>query len=262
MSASDAAGYTLRFFQATRQFGTEYLIAWSPDEGVTWDTTAINTDIPTNETNDPSLTIQEIPMPSAAGADQLIVKFIGVGNYYWWIIDDVQIVEQKANNLTLPENNYLLATNAQTPLALASPMTFFANVQNSGADDQTNVTVQIDITGPDGDNVFTDQVLYESLAANSFVPDGQDQVFPNTFTPSTPGTYTGTYTVFADEEDEDPIDNTRTFTFAVNNDENGVGVLAKELNGPTGNTRPADGNWGATDPFFLCLGKCLLHSRI
>lgn len=246
ISQYDVAGVSLVFFQALRQYQSSYIIGWSTDGGVTWDSTFINTDVPLNSPHINELV--RVPLPGAAGASDLRIKFRCEGNYYYWMIDDVFIVEQEANNMQV-NAFYAIPQNAQFPQGELDPIYFLADIENVGAADQTNVNLNLSIVNDDtGQEVFSADNFYGDVAANQLV---ENIPFDEVFIPDVPqGSYTGTYTISADAPDFDESNNTQSFRFVVTDS-----TYAKE----TGATRivfPADGNWDQDEPHSWAYGNC------
>ncbi|MGB0839986.1 MAG: hypothetical protein ACPGXL_07595, partial [Chitinophagales bacterium] len=69
------------------------LLSYSLDGGQTWNTpTIINDNLDFNEFS-PNTDIKTIPMGDAAGASEFRMKFIFDGDFYFWIVDDVMIID-------------------------------------------------------------------------------------------------------------------------------------------------------------------------
>ncbi len=246
ISQYNVAGVSLVFYQATRQFQSNYIIGWSTDGGVTWDSTFINQDLPINSGHITELV--RVPLPGAAGASDLRIKFRYEGNYYYWMIDDVYIVEQEANNMQV-NPFYAIPQNAQFPQGELDPIYFLADIENVGAADQTNVNLRVSIVNDDtGMEVFSADNFYGDVPANQLV---ENIPFDDVFIPDVDkGSYTGTYTISADQPDFDESNNTQTFHFVVSDS-----TYAKE----TGATRivfPAASNWDDTEPHTWAYGNC------
>lgn len=245
LSNSTAAGVSLRFYQTVRQFQSTFFVGYSIDGGVTWDSTEINQDIPLNETNDDTPVIK-IPLVGAVGQPDVRVKFRYEANYYYWIIDDVQIVEQEANNLRVNENFYATPANAMTPLSQVEPVVFLADIENVGAVDQSDVILNMSITDQDNNEVFSADNDYGTVEANTIV---ENVLFEDTYTPDAEGLFNGTYSISSDAEDDDPSNNTQAFEFMVSDT-----VFAKEF-GATRTIVPAASNYDDGAPFSYAYGN-------
>ncbi len=248
VSGSTAAGISLVFIQCLRQFQSLYWIGWSTDDGVTWDSLLINTQYPVNSGNINE--VVRIPLPGAVGTSTLRVKFRLEGNYYYWIIDDVRIVEQEGYNLRVNDNFYAIAPNVQFPAGQTDPIPFLADISNVGALDQSDVVLTATVEDPGGNQVFNSDLSYGTVPANSIV---ENLLGLGMYTPAADtdlGMYTGAYTISSPNQDFDETDNTIAFNFMVTE-----GTFAKET-GPTRGVFPAAGNWeGAGEPHSWAYGN-------
>jgi hypothetical protein len=210
----DAAGIAVSFYQSARQFQSTYWVGWSIDDGATWDSLQINQDYETNAAA--SNEFERINLPNEViGASNLRVKFVlDPANYYFWLIDDVRIVEREANNLALTDF-FAIPPNAITPQSQIEPFGFLADIQNLGARNQASATLNVTIFGPSDDIVYTEDLLLDGgIGSDSLL---ENQVLGTTFTPEEIGLYRGVYTVSLDPELEDfnEDDNQQEFFFFV-----------------------------------------------
>ena len=235
LSTTTVAGVTLEFRQLTRQFQSQYFVGYSVDNGANWTEIEINTEIEVN--NDPALiSTVRLPLPGVVGSSQVKIKFRYAANYYYWVIDDVRLIEQEANNMRVNSNFYAVAQNASTPLIMTEPIRFLADISNVGASPQTNVVLNMTIKDDADVTVFDEDLDYNTVQGNTII---ENIPFDETFTPSATGGYTGTYSISADADDFDASDNELSFDFFVTDS-----IWAKEL-GQTRIVVPAAGNWTA-----------------
>ena len=143
-------------------------VAFSIDGGVTFtDTVEVHPGIEVNEvtTNDYQVMIR---MPfNIAGNPNVKIQFIYDGTvlystyngYYFWQIDDIQLMETPAHLLTMGDETFggwwvgyqstgdlgIDFTFNPIKQATANPYRFEAVVSNDGAVDQQNVTMNIDV---------------------------------------------------------------------------------------------------------------------
>lgn len=248
VSNTTAAGVSLVFTQCLRQFQSLYWVGWSVDDGLTWDSVLINTQYPVNSPNINE--IVRLPLPGVVGTSTLRVKFRLEGNYYYWIIDDVRIVEQEGYNLRVNDNFYAIPSNAQFPQGQTDAIYFLADISNIGAFDQDNVSLTATVADPNGDEIFSSSLDYGTVPNNSLAENG---IIPDMFVPGSTaemGTYTVTYTVSSDNDDFDESDNSLSADFMVTE-----GVFAKET-GPTRGVFPAADNWeGVGEPHSWAYGN-------
>jgi len=245
MDLSDVGAVSLKFNEYHRNFQSSNQVAYSMDGGVTWsDPIQTNSDVPTNEATSTSA-VQIVSLFGATGTAEFRVKFIMDGNYYFWIVDDVQILTRQRNDMQVNTNFYAIAPSYQTPASQVDEFGFLVDITNLGGIDQTNVVVNMNITDPSGASIYSEDNEYgtvgDSLVENSSFGD---------FTPpAVAGTYEGTYSISADAEDVDPSNNAITFDFIVTDS-----VYAKE-SGASTQIFPAASNWGAGDPHQWAYGN-------
>jgi len=245
LTGSDAVSYSLRFHQLTAQFQSDYMITWSTDGGVSWDTSLINTEL---ETFDVTLAdpVVSVPLPGTGNADSVMVRFTYFSNYYWWAIDDVQIVAQEGNNLRVNSDFFAIPPNAQFPLSQAEPIPFLADIENVGALTQPNTTLNVSIFNQDGTQVYSEDLEYGNVPGNTLV---ENVPFGPTFVPQDTGTYTGFYQIRSDSMDFDTTNNVQAFVFRATQN-----LFAKE-GGATTPIVPAAGNWDAGEVHSWAYGN-------
>jgi len=99
MDLSGVGAVSLKFNEYHRNFSSFNQVAYSMDGGVTWsDPIQTNSDVPTNEATSTSA-VQIVSLFGATGTAEFRVKFIMDGNYYFWIVDDVQILTRARNDM-------------------------------------------------------------------------------------------------------------------------------------------------------------------
>lgn len=245
LTGSDAVSYSLRFHQLAAQFQSGFFASWSFDGGETWeDTTAINTDLETFDIN--TRLTARVPLIGSGDADSVVVRFLFAANYYFWMIDDVQIVAQEANNLRVNNNFYAIPPNAQFPLSQAEPIPFLADIENIGALTQPNTTLNVSIVNSSGQTVFDESLPYGNVPGNTLV---ENVPFGTTFNPQDTGDYFGVYAISSDSMDFDTLDNRRFFSFRVTDN-----LFAKEFGATTSFPLNPD-LWDAGEPHSWATGN-------
>ncbi len=198
--------------------------------------------------NEAITTESRFTLSGAGGQSDVRIRFTFEGDFYYWIIDDIRVIEPEANNMRV-NAFYSIPNAAQVPSSQveAIPFRALADVQNIGGAAQTNVNLNLSIADDSGAVVYTEDLAYNTVGADSLA---QNVPFANAYTlPADAGAYTGTYTVSADDADFDEGDNTREFTFTVTDS-----VYARE----TGRTRalaPGGGNWDDGAPHSWGFGN-------
>lgn len=158
------------------------------------------------------------PLVGVGGQSDVRIRFSFVGDFYYWIIDNVQLIQREDNNMRAQNNFYAIAPTVAMPLTQLDEMGFLIDIINLGCEAQENVSVNVNIVDDaDGSVVFNEDLAYGTIDADSLA---ENVPFAGRWTPpaGVETTYTGTYTVSADADDEDPSDNVRTFNFATVND--------------------------------------------
>lgn len=234
LSNSAAAGYSVRFKQLTLNFISDYYLGWSYDGGVTWDSLAINTEVPVNDFNASEDDVLSIPLPGATDASSVMLKFRYEADYYFWAIDEVQLVAQEANNLRVNSNFYAIAPNLLTPASQVEPFALLADIENIGSAAQDNVNLNFTMLNTDFQTVYSADLAYTTVAGNTLV---ENIPFDDKYTPTEVGEYLGIYEISGSLGDVDSSNNFQVFSMAVTED-----VFAKEI-GATRQIAPASAEW-------------------
>lgn len=230
-----------------------HFLDYSTDGGKTWTENEINADytylstVPS--TGDGYYNEQfRVRLPGAQTSDSLQIRFRFQGTYYWWVIDDVYIVETEANNLVSQKNFYAIQPWATLPSNQVYPYFAENDVLNIGAAPQTNVMVNYKVTDDNTSQVIYDEnIAYGTIAADSLA---ENKVFPEPVViPSHPASYTGQYVVSADQTDFDPTNNSNTHAFTVGGD-----MFAFEA-GPTRSVAVANTAYDAGAPLSYGYGN-------
>jgi hypothetical protein len=250
------AGVSVLFHQTTRQFQSTYIVSYTND-GSNWNDLVINDELPVNDgnANDP----KRVFLPNADLASTTFqIRFRYEANYYYWIIDDVQLVETEANNLQA-NNFYSIAPSLLTPAAQTDSVRFLIDVANVGAREQAGVNVNINIVNSAGTEAYNDDLAYGTIPAN-FVDE--NRIFPEQFiAPAVVDSFTATYTVSSDSMDFDLSNNTQTFNFLVTDS-----VFAKENNvdifGVSTAAAVTELTWTMASTYFVKSGEDPFDSNI
>lgn len=187
----------------------------------------------------------------AAGQATVYIQWQWVGNYeYHWSIDDAKLYDadpRVANDMRVNGNFYAIAPNAMTPASQIEPFGFLADIENVGSTAQNNVNLNISITNDSGTEVYTDDLAYGTIGTDSLA---ENVPFVNSYAPTEDiASYTGTYTVSAENPDDAADNNQQSFQFAVTDS-----VFAKEM-GYTRPITPAASNWNAGEPHSWAYGN-------
>jgi hypothetical protein len=220
----------LEFNQRIRMWQTtETIFEISNDGGTTWIPFSVNLDKTTSTLYQENA---QINITSAAGGQanvKIRLRYIGSWDYAW-LVDDLKIVEQPANDVRSISPFYAGTNNegieyGRTPVFhLDDSYDVGGYVFNFGAAAASNVTADVDF----GTFNFSYTV--------GAVPSGDTLMYGNTENPSTPvGVYQGLYTVNSTEElSTDPsfINNVAKRNFEITTNlysVDGIGVNPAEL---------------------------------
>jgi len=236
ISGADASSVSVSFYQDARQFASSFLVGYSLDGGETWTDIPVNTNLEGNSRVEPAEVFQSIPLPGAAGSSNLRIRFRMEANYYYWIIDDVKIVEGFQNDLELADYFWTPASAIQ-PAAMVEhdPFLFQTQVINRGSDDQTDVQFFVEVQeiseDANGDlefiTVHADSAFYDLLPAGDTLVAEIDSLWNPDLDP---GLYRIVYLITQAEEEENFDDNFEVAIFAVSEN-----FLSKDLD--NGNNR-------------------------
>ena len=191
------------------------LLDISTNNGATWTNIPINATVVGNgsTSNDD---VQLIDISAVAGGQSNVkIRFTWTGRYYYWLLDDIQILESPNNNLALTDYFYSPKSYG-IPISQTSAHNFdFATrVSNIGAVTQTNVKVLAEVQDASFNTLWADSVTLAALVPGADTP----VVFPNTYTPNnlSINDYYVYYYVSSDSVDFDYSDNNYQLPFEVN----------------------------------------------
>ena len=217
----------LEFNQRIRMWQTtETIFEVSNDGGTNWTPFSVNLD---KNVSTLYQEVGQINISSAAGGQANVkvrLRYIGSWDYAW-LVDDLKIIEQPANDIR-------------------SISPFFAGTNNEGIEYGRTPLVHLDASYDVGGYVYnfgaaaatgiTADVNFGSFNFNYTVadlPSGDTLMYGNTETPSTPvGVYSGLYTVNSNEElttDPSFTNNVAKRNFEVTTNLYGIGVNPAEL---------------------------------
>ncbi|MBK8500488.1 MAG: T9SS type A sorting domain-containing protein [Flavobacteriales bacterium] len=199
------------------QATSPHAVEISTDGGLTWPTTLeAASGISTN--NDPGTQTRQIILISAIAPNPAQVKFRFKHNptaaAYHWQIDDIKIIELYDNDIKMVDG-YLSQTGdgeeyGRTPSDQFEPtMLIGSTLSNFGSQEQTNVVLTADVTGP---VPFVASTTLSSLAIEGTAAAELAYTLPALL----PGNYSSAFSVAADTPDENPGNNTFLRNFQVN----------------------------------------------
>ena len=158
---------------------------------------------------------KKVALKGYAGVQNFRMKFEHVGNYYYWGIDDVVLINEFKADVQVNENFYAAAPSLRVPAGQVSEMPFLADVANIGNKDATGVKVDVVITDPQNANAEIARLTNNYGLLGCGVTQ-ENKPFPDTYTPpATPGRYNGSYIISSASEDATEVNNSRNFFFEV-----------------------------------------------
>ncbi len=194
----------LRFYQSYRNYQSTPKVYVSNDGGENWSPGyGVNTDVALNSSTKTNSVIFIDISEYAANQDEVQIKFSWEGNYYFWIIDDVTILnglnaDPRISNTWYSPNRY------RTPQmqTVGVPMKFKMDVLNAGG-------LQ-DITGIKGTasiiKNYSEETIYTQSSTFDLASTDTITVDFDSFTPSTEldtGLYRAVYSIEYDDAASD-----------------------------------------------------------
>lgn len=153
LTASSATSFVVQFDQAIREFNSEHYLAFSSDNGTTWDTIEINDEIPTNSNH--LAQTRTVSLCGVSNDSQLKLKFIMNGNYYYWAIDDIYVIAEEIVDVQGNANFFATAPNYRTPITQLDYHAFLTDIENYGNADAQDVNMAAEILNSNADAIFT-----------------------------------------------------------------------------------------------------------
>ncbi|MBC7883890.1 MAG: T9SS type A sorting domain-containing protein [Saprospiraceae bacterium] len=198
LSGHTIEGIVIEFHQALRQFQSLYYLIVSTDGGLNWqDTIQFNTEYPVNSAAI-SGERKRLALVGFQGISQIRFKFEYVGDYYYWGIDDVVVINESKADPKVNENFYAVAPSLRVPATQVSEMPFLADVSNLGNGNATNVALEVVITDEANAEIVRLTNNYGTLVAGSLQ---ENDPFNQLWTPpAVPGRYNGSYIITSTEE--------------------------------------------------------------
>lgn len=214
----------LTFHQYYRNYQARTTVEVSGNGGQNWTEFLINEEIElgasTSRDSKKSIDISSI----AANQNDVQIRFVFDGDYYFWLIDDVVLVNSFAQNSLSMDRHFYPVSNLYIPQGLAAGESyrFSARISNEGGNEVTDAFLKVQIVAAVGG-----AILWEDSLALDPIPAGTTGLvveFPEeiTYSPAdlAPGQYFIRYTVYQPGiTDNFPSDNVRQSTFYITEDD-------------------------------------------
>lgn len=210
----------VRFNQYVRNFDGLYTLDVSTDGGVTWVLDTINEDFDNlgDESDEDDVQIVDISK-AAANKANVRIRFTFSGDYYFWMIDDVYIIEQP--DYDLKTTTYFFPLNYATPVSqiVTDTSTFRLDFVNHGSQALSDIQVSVKINKIDENGIG--ELMYQDSTSVVNIGAGDNEVsidLPGTLVPNqfTVGFYRLLYEAkVRGQQDYNLKDNTRSVIFRV-----------------------------------------------
>lgn len=254
------AGISITWTQGLREFQSTHFVSYRIMLGGVWQewrNFEVNTEFPVNSGHF-SADQQRVFLGGAHLGEMLQIRFVYNGNYYYWGIDDVRIIEAPCVNLRAMDNWYAIAPAVNTPVSQVTSWWPMNDVYNAGACAQTNVNLNFRVTDEGGKTVYNENLGYGTIEADVLV-ENVNFATPVSVSNTMPSVYTGTYTLTSDDSDPDNdfdfSDNVISFDF-----ETTTNLYAYET-GSTRSVAVAQGIYDATAPLSYTYGNYFYFVR-
>jgi hypothetical protein len=244
ISAFDVDGISVLFNQSMQRFiNGRHFLDYSTDGGASWTEIEINTEktyLSTNPDTGEGYYNEEyrVPLPGAEGSANLRIRFRFAGVAYWWVIDDVRIIERECNNLAA-NNWFAIAPYGAWHVDQLSDFALLIDIENIGACTATGVAVDFEIRNEAGELVYTQTMGFPDIPASTLDENRLFSVCAELPEGTPVGRYFGSYEVRSDSMDFRPGDNRQEFTFTVSGD-----VMAMDIPGGSYFGSRPGGNYG------------------
>lgn len=200
-SCEGHSSVVVMFTQYFRVFDAITTVGVSIDGGTTWTEDTLNTDLVLNfDTEVDELQLVDFS-DVAAGQSDVRIKFTFDGDYYFWIIDDVSVIEKPAYNISLGE--YFMGINLATPSSqiTTDSTSFQVAVTNNGANALTDLVIKASILNDANETIFEDSTTLLTYKSGSV----EAISLPNLWAPGdlAPGSYLIVYEARTSDDQPD-----------------------------------------------------------
>ncbi|MCB0588024.1 MAG: T9SS type A sorting domain-containing protein [Phaeodactylibacter sp.] len=175
------------------------------------------------------------PLPDAEGSSDFRIKFTWAGDFYFWALDDIAIVERQGRDMRANRNFFAITPNAVTPKSQVQEETLLCDVVNVGAETAEGVRLEAVVRRLSDNNiVFADTLFFGDIPVDSLVENVFFNRELNAEALMEPGEYEAFYAVSHNQPDARPEDDTLYWRFWVSDF-----TFAKEF-GPTRDIAPSE----------------------
>jgi len=212
-------------------------------DGTSWSDPVL---VPSNNTVNSNVVGETviIPVPEFDNKENCRIKFIVDGDFYTFVVDDVQLYEKEFTDVLVNTDWVAVAPTYKVPVSQVSEMPFMSDISNIGNIPTENVELKVEIKDEGGNLLKTLTNSYGTVAGTTKV---QNKVFSETYTPpAIVGKYNGQYSISgSNEQAENNANNNFPFEFYIT--ENTFGNLLSEAEFGQEYLRDVAENWQVTD---------------
>lgn len=203
-------------------------VMYSLDGGISWaDTLDANPNVCFGIHNYHNSTFRGGLPPEVIGTAEFQLKFTFAGDLFFWVIDDVRILQKYDNDLKLNTNFFAIAPNTRMPASQLEPFGLLVDVENFGNFPQEDIWVFAEIENELGALIHQDSTLLGTLFPGEL---SENMAFEKLVAlPPVTGKYKGRYFVRGTVPDDYLENNEIVWSFEVTE-----GIFAKETGGCIG----------------------------
>lgn len=210
---TDVELFSIRMFEFFWHYSESTFIDYSTDNGATWNAMQINTGVAVNSDEWGRV---RFTMPTAAATGNSVLLRIRCkstwnrGYGYIWMLDDVAVTKNKADEFTRDNEYWDKGGYDQMPKGFATPVEWASRIINSGYNDQTNTQLKMD-------NIYAGNVTNIASMNLGTVVSTEDSIYEFATNASLPTSNVGdnfvTVTLSSDNIEARPYD---TILYVVN----------------------------------------------
>lgn len=232
VSNVDIKGLFIQFNQGIRQLNSDYFLMLSYDNGVTWpDTFTLNANI---NPNTDFFTNQRVKLPlctSRTDFDKITLRFHISGNYYFWGLDDIFLINESFSDPQTNDNFWATAPNLKVPKGQVTEFPVLSDIKNNGNSVSPNTVLNCKVNAVNADNTLGEEIYNENYVYGNVGQCEQieNKVFDFLVEPKDEvGTYQVTYQISSDDNSVSTND-TRSSRFFVTENEFSNALSEAEL---------------------------------
>ncbi|MBK9256506.1 MAG: T9SS type A sorting domain-containing protein [Saprospiraceae bacterium] len=165
---------------------------WSP-------AIVIPTENVTNTTVNPETV--SIPIPSFANKPNCQVAFIVSGDFYYFVLDDVKLINRSFSDIKVNDNFYSVSPQLRTPASQVSEIPLLADIENIGNVTAGETELRVEFRDGMGNLLETLYNDYGDVPGTTLV---ENKPFAETYTPpAVEGFYNASYIIEANDDESD-----------------------------------------------------------